>query len=750
MRNFNLLRIEIDAVSAGTTHLLMGSSTTPNAVPSFLTASLPNIATTLLALDISANFLGALPPVLAVCENLEELNVASNPLRVLPVFLAELSNLRLLIADSTGISTLPEALVELEKLHTVSVRRNKLHALPSWLCLLPALQTLCIDGNPFQGPWKALVEPLLAKTPMTPVYPPSTPIFPLPSASIQSSHDAETDNTDIEDLSDHDPSSPHARNHLPEEEDQTITPERAPFLGRSVTAPLPIAPDKPSNNVAISQPKPLTRTRTTPNRAHFDQTRTKKVAPLTDLVSPPPKQGENPGHFPDHELRKMKSAGDLRRGRSATVAPTEQGSIRPTLSHYPTSLSSSNLLNMNPSMPEHLSDNKRFASLGRPSGAPSRPPINASRPQLSKSLWNGDPDSNNSASPNSNRISFTPSNAPSNHSIATDTTEGRSSTRRPSTRDGKEKGSRWGFLKKMSMGKMKIDTPTPTPSPSPVVGNRVGGLQRPHTSAGSSARALGSTSTAYDRSSKSPQIDVRFSTTGTLDALPVISSPSNSPSRLSKQPSRDLLKVSSPPPTGGFLSPPLAPPRSTKRRSFLPVEAPGTLSLNIPIPETSAFVTGLTASNDTDEQHENRGTTPSPAIDSEQYLRREEERAREAYMRALRSVMAYLKDMNDLGASQQANPLSMYGTSADDPPTVRSRRPTVTDGSREVSMALSGFTDVAAHLRPSESLSGLRNGTLSQTLSVATTDSSSSMEERKFKDDKGKRAMVVREIVVYV
>lgn len=77
----------------------------------------------------------------------------------------------------------------------------------------------------------------------------------------------------------------------------------------------------------------------------------------------------------------------------------------------------------------------------------------------------------------------------------------------------------------------------------------------------------------------------------------------------------------------------------------------------------------------------------------------------------------------------------------------------MTDGSREVSMALSGSTavsssDVSAHLRPSESMSGLRNGTLSQTLSVATTDSSSSMEERKFKDDKGKRAMVIREIVL--
>lgn len=136
-------------------------------MPGFLTSTLPQISHTLLALDISANFLGALPPVLAVCEHLAELNIASNPLRVLPVFLAELTNLRVIIADSTGISTLPDTFVDLDKLHTVSVRRNKLHALPSWLCLLPALQTLYVDGNPFQGPWKALVDPLLAKVPLS-------------------------------------------------------------------------------------------------------------------------------------------------------------------------------------------------------------------------------------------------------------------------------------------------------------------------------------------------------------------------------------------------------------------------------------------------------------------------------------------------------------------------------------------------------------------------------------------------------
>ncbi|KAF7354928.1 DH domain-containing protein [Mycena sanguinolenta] len=157
-----------------TTHLLLGSSGSPNTLASFLLTVIPQICTSLLALDISANFLNALPPVLASCQCLEELNISSNPLRVLPVFLDELLQLRVLIADATGISTLPDTLVDLDKLHTISVRRNKMYALPSRLSLLPALQTLYVDGNPFLGPWKALVEPLLVKVPSTSIHPLST------------------------------------------------------------------------------------------------------------------------------------------------------------------------------------------------------------------------------------------------------------------------------------------------------------------------------------------------------------------------------------------------------------------------------------------------------------------------------------------------------------------------------------------------------------------------------------------------
>ncbi|KAF9015349.1 hypothetical protein BDQ17DRAFT_1295109 [Cyathus striatus] len=722
-------------VHPGTTHLLIGSSVTPNSVPAFLTSTIPHICTTLLALDISANFLGALPPVLGVCENLEELNVASNPLRVLPVFLADLTSLRVLIADATGISTLPDALVDLDKLHTISVKRNKMHSLPSWLCLLPALQTLCVDGNPFQGPWKALVDPLLSKAPSTPAYPPSTPIFPPQQGIVP---DSETDTTDIDDLSDHD-ASPNQNNFIQpaEDEDHTITPDRGPILGRSVTSPYP------TNHATPPIPPPkgaLTRTRTTPSRAYFDQTRAKNATSTVNNRTPlASKQQEDPGYFGDHELRKMKSAGDLRRGKSAVPVLPAPADTMPSRPQYQMSQSSSNLLSAGTEDEDKVSVGKRFASLGPSSmGVPARAP-NMSRPQLTQSMWNSAAENERGSS--SNRMSFNRTSSVASSLQKGATPDGRDGKRQRASREGKEKGSRWGFLKKMSMGKMKVDSPSP-PHPSQA---RSPPVSRPQTSAGTSGPSSSTSSPIPDRFSKAPQVDLRFSTTG-LEPFSLVTP--SSPPQLTKEPSKDLLQVSNitiPPRSASLLAPPVSSPRPSKRRSFLPVDAPGALTLNIPIPEAAPDTIAISG-----DDAGARLSTPSPVIDSEQYIRREEERAREAYMRALRSVMAYLRDMNDLSLSQQANPLSMYGAVIDENPNARPRRPTVVDGSREVSLAMSASsTDSSGQLRSSESISALRSGSSSNTLSVATTDSNgSSSEERKFKNDKGKRAMVIKEIVL--
>ncbi|KAJ6601233.1 hypothetical protein DFH09DRAFT_900867, partial [Mycena vulgaris] len=675
-------------VQPGTTHLLLGSSGSPNALPAFLTSIVPQICTSLLALDISANFLNALPPTLALCVCLEELNIASNPLRVLPVFLADLLHLRVIIADSTGISTLPDPLADLDKLHTISVRRNKMHALPSWLALLPALQTLYVDGNPFQGPWKAFVEPLLAKVPSTPIYPLSTPMFPLHSPS---SGDADTDD-ELSEPPSSGPSSRRFQTLSPEEEDHTITPDRARSPGEG---------------------RGLTRTRTTPNRAHFPSSR-------TDASSSQAPQ-EDPGYFADHEVRRMKSAGDLRLNRGGDPV------ARPAMQNYATSRSSTNLLSQTPPRPAMQ---KRFASVGPATamdGSPSRNVPGSARLPLTNSMWGNNNMSQNDVA-DSNRVSYPAAQNTSPPRVIP--FDGGNTIR---AAPGKEKNSRWGFLKKMSMGKMKADPPSPRPPPPQL---------RPQITraAGTAPASLGSPERFTP-----PQINMRISTTGTLEGF-------NTPEiQHTLSPAREEEEHSPPSATSttnNLLAPPQAmTTRTTKRRSFLPIDTP--LSLIIPIPEAATFVPGVTATSDTDGP-DGRGETPSPVVES--YMRREEERAREAYQRALRSVMAYLKDMNDLGLSQQANAMGMYGAGGDESLVSRSRRPTGTGLDREVSVSSNGSStlsslDSTGQLRSMDSLTGLR-GSSTQTNSVATTDSSGSGDERKFKDDKGKRAGVVREIVV--
>jgi hypothetical protein len=179
----------------------------------------------------------------------------------------------------------------------------------------------------------------------------------------------------------------------------------------------------------------------------------------------------------------------------------------------------------------------------------------------------------------------------------------------------------------------------------------------------------------------------------------------------------------------------------------LPIDIP--LSLNTSVTNPATFVPGITVSNGTDEPNDTKSALPSPIPEAtEFYNRKEEERARDAYMRALRSVMSYLRDMNDLGLSQ-SNSMSMYGGPGEDIVIPRSRRPTDA-ATREPSLALSPSASMSmldtSQLRSPETMSGLRSGSSSQTISVMTTDSTF-CEEKKCKDDKGKRAMVVREIV---
>ncbi|CAL1695962.1 unnamed protein product [Somion occarium] len=725
-------------VKPGTTHLLIGSCSTPNAIPSFVTNAVPHITTTLLALDISANFLVALPPALGSCICLEELNIAANPLRALPVFLSNLTSLKVLIADSTGLSTLPPQLGALDKLHSLSIRRNKMNSLPSWLCLLPSLETLLVDGNPFQGPWKALVEPLLAKSPMSPLYPPSTPIFPPPSASIQSTTTVETD---IDDMPD---SPPTVDGDTPPfvhiEDEDTITPARAPHLTRSITAPSTIPPSPSPTSPSLA------RTRTTPSKAYYDRNRAANEQSL------------------DREVRKMKSAGELRRNfvNPPPDAPpslsTSSSPLRPGLSRYGSSASSSNLLAVG-TLPGESSVPKRFASLGV-SAAYSSPGGGRMRPGVDPTLW--DNISGDEAEESPPVPPQKPLPSPSKLYTGSPPRPLNDARSRPEVRPGKEeKSGRWGFLKKMSMGKMRSEPPSNS-RPDTAQGRPILNAQaRPMLT------KFSSSSPAFHNdprlSTGIPQIDVRISTTGMLLNPP--GTPEMIPPSLSKKPSMDMLKLSPPPPpipekpsmeqlkpppsafSNNNLLVPTPTPRATKRRSFLPIDvAP------IPIPDASSFVPNLTATSDADDGVETARAPPQAMTHEslEQLHRREEEKAREARTRALRSVMAYLRDMHDLGLSQ-SNTLSIYGGLGDpNAGGLRSRRPTVVENNRLTSEGSTHSIISSLGSRPESSVrsSSMRSGTTTQTNSVATTDSNGSNgEERKYKDDKSKRARVVREII---
>ena len=713
-----------------------------------MTSALPTIGTTLLALDISANFLGALPPALGSCVCLEELNVSSNPLRALPLFISQIASLRVLIADSTGITTLPAPLSALDKLHTLSIRRNKMHSLPFWLCLLVSLQTLLVDGNPFQGPWKALMDPLLARSISGSNYHPSIPITPPP---LSASQDADSiPETDVDDPQPHQSDS-----HVQEDED-TITPVRAPVMGRASTSP------NPMDTASVPVKHGVTRTRTTPSRAYYDKTRGNSNTPAgPSRVLSTPDGGEwkapDPVHGNEKELRRMKSAGELRQGPtsmfSSPGSPISPGRL--TRSHY---ASSSNLLVDTELLPE------RFATMGRKS--PSRG--QGSQPPFGHDLWGKrtgpetSPTTSLARPPNTSGSSQTNAH-PRGESLYDTERSGmrqRGGSRRKDDKS-KEQPGRWGFLKKMSMGKLRPDAPSLKPSavyarpgmatlpnvaesasaPSPVV-------RRPNPVSLINVRLSSTGSLGMDIPGDPPEISVSPSATEHTEAGKNEIPPSPNPSLA---PSPSLLSVSPSSPNLSLHSPTT---RVTKRRSFLPIGGPPTLS-----PSSGPFSSATSLASAEDDEL----LTPSPITSGtvEQAQRREEERAREMYTRALRSVMAYLRDMHDLSVTQH----SLMSVCSPSSPDIlgsgpRSRRPTATEGSRVTSDGtLSSASLVAAsrsgssdQLRSPESISHLRSLNSSHTISIATSDSGSSTngEERKFKDDSSRRMRVVKEIVEYV
>ncbi len=786
--------------------MLLGASATPNRLPNYLGTVLPLICDTLLALDISGNFLPSLPPALAACTNLEELNIGCNPLRAIPTWLGVLVSLRVLIVDSTGIAGLPTSLSGLVQLHTLSIRRNRMHSLPSWLCLLPILEALYVEGNPFQGPWKALLEPLVPRPvgPLQSSADPSTPQPYLPNTphtvnSMASSGAASSD-SDFAQFHSHQPLSTtgnlaeyddrtitnsnttgadHAsvamHNDVPWQQDSTLQRESVAIYPKphiSIAASANTRPRGPSDTLsarpntthgedALGHRRKLSRTKTTPTRrtsrplsflnSHLHNqvqvlepgggaethTRHQQEDSSRDVIAQSLQPAEVASYAPPSPVRRMKSAGD----------------IKPGVSPRPATKS------MHESSTSKFGDDRqesRFLSLR------SRGPPKHDYRSLTATVFD------------------------------------------PPLKDN-EKGrerSKWGFLKKITT----VSRPR-----TPVESERNHRLGPPRQMSSPLHNAM----LVSSKLGATPA--------GLRSTVSLHSTQTSPPRRLTKKPSGSTLSVahtstatlmppgSNPPTSGpaGQMGPPAAAlstpnlhaatnppqtPQPQKRRSFLPVDGPTPITVpGLPLSD-AIIVTG------DDDQGPN---TPLEGLSSLYYRPSlyDDERERERHIRNLRSVMAYLRDMCDLnaGTSQGAAAAAIAAAKArnvpppsvaqtpDQPRIMRSRGATVgsadasqilSEASFSTTTSLTGFSAGSTPLSMfSQNPASVSFSPTSPAASIGlaaavvgfskpasfgdydgsggggnrnSSGSSHNLDEKKYKDDKGKRAMIVKEIVTYV
>ena len=845
-----------------TTHLLLGGCSTPNQLPVFLVNVLPSISHSLLALDISASLLTSLPPSLAACRSLEELNIGHNPLRALPTWLAVLTNLRVLIADGIGISTLPTSLSAAVQLHTMSIRNNRMHSLPSWLCLLPHLEALYIEGNPFQGPWKALVEgliPRLVAGPITPsvkspFYPPNTPhtANSMGSTDVSEYHDDKQDDLTAQPRSTN--ANPWVKGHRSTSSRDLNVPvfsagssntgarSRAVTLGdkddgRPATAsrirPQMHDPQLPRPHTSfgaqdVGGARSLSRTKTAPSR------RPSASNSITSLLQQAPPTGEDRLH-PEGGIRSPAASFNLGRANSA-VRSTEVLTLQTEWSSGPSNTETDTLdKGMSPTTM------RRMKSTGdmRAGSISAASPANRSEQSIPGEF--GDTNASGLGKFMSvgargpmkeeyRALTATLFEAPSPSTSYTPQATIRIKDKEKEKEKEKEK-NKWGFLKKMSKTRLRsgsvanedeakasgVGPPTHPIGPPRMMGGMGGPSDMlplmPHSSAGNTTP--GAPSASFMSAS---QVGFRSST----------SLNQTSPPRrvLSKRPTDPLIHTSisgplfqnmGPPlaskPSGrpstasGMLAPPMTSPlnpKKTKRRSFLPIGGPAPIS--IPPVQSGSLVLASSDPTQGTFGFESPGYPASPlsmTIESE-------EKQRERHQRALKSVMGYLRDMCDLSAGTSSgaaavaaaavaaqaqgnsNPNFVQQLSESAPgsrgPGSRSvsRRPTLS--SADAARTLSEFSNAASSTvfsgsssPPSLAQSGhsssnpssmfisggmpsfgqfadLSAGSALSPEGLVESDAATvvesmqqlhqpQVEEKKVKDDKVKRAMIVKEIV---
>jgi len=686
-----------------------------------------------------------------------------------------------------------------------------MHSLPSWLCLLPTLEALYVEGNPFQGPWKALLEPLAPRPvigpPRSPAHP-STP-QPYPPNTPQTGHSMASSgpSSDSDYPGSHGQQFSSTAGNLVEYDDRTITNTSTTGVGHisvatannvpwqdatvqresvatyphphiSIAASANTRPRGPNETLSarpntthgedvLGHRRKLSRTKTTPTRrtsrplsflnSHLHNqlqalepgggvetiTRHQREDSSRDVVVQAQHPAEVGSYAPPSPVRRMKSAGDIKpgvTGRPATKSMHESSSSK-------------------------LGDDRqesRFMSLG------SRSTLKSDYRALTATVFN-----------------------PPTKGI------------KDNEKD-REK-SKWGFLKKISTSVSRPRTPVeserthrlgpPRQMSSPLQNAMLASSKLGVTPAGlRSTVSLHSTQTSPPRRlTKKPSastLSVAHTSTATLMPLG-----SNSPSAPGPGGQMGPLPAAalSTPNLLAPINPPLT-PQPQKRRSFLPVDGPSPITVPGPPPSNTIIVTG------DDDQDSN--TTPEGL--SSLYYRPslyDDEKERERHIRNLRSVMAYLRDMCDLnaGTSQGAAAAAVAAAKArnvsppsvaqtpDQPRVVRSRGATL--GSVDVSQVLSeaSFSTTASSTgfsAGSTSMSMFSQNPVSVSFSPTNTaasigfaaaavgltkpptfgdydssggggnrnssGSSHNLDEKKYRDDKGKRAMIVKEIVTYV
>ena len=685
-----------------------------------------------------------------------------------------------------------------------------MHSLPSWLCLLPNLEALYVEGNPFQGPWRALLEPLVPR-PVTllrsPAFPPTphlhSPVTPQTANSMASSGPASSSDSDfleshgqqlagnpaeydhrtitntISTGAGHAPVATTNWQHGPTVQRESIAIYPKPHISIATSAntrprgpseTLSARPNTTHGEDGLGHRRKLSRTKTTPTRrtsrplsflnSHLHNqlqaleprggadghTQHHREDSSRDVVAQAQLQpAEVDSYTPPSPVRRMKSAGDIKPGVSGRPAAKSMHE------------SSTSKLNV-------MGDDPRFMSLG------SRGPPKADHRPFTATLF-----------------------------------ESSRSLRGPKDNEKDREKSKWGFLKKISASVGRPRTPvdserTQRLGPPRQMSSPLQNAVSTSSKLGATPAGLRSTVSLHSTQTSPPRRLMKKASTSTLSIahtstatlMPPGSNPSSIAGPMAQLGPLPAAALSTP----NLLAPTSTPPtpQSQKRRSFLPVDGPSPITVPGP-PHSNAII--VTGEDDQDSNTQLDGLSslyysPSPYDD---------ERERERHVRGLRSVMAYLRDMCDLnaGTSQGAAAAAIAAAKArsvtppsavqtpDQPRVGRSRG--VTLGSADASQALfdasfSTTTSSTGFGAGSTSMSMFSQNPLSVSFSPTSTaasiglaaaavglnkpfsvgdfdsaggdgnrDSSGSshnLDEKKYKDDKGKRAMIVKEIVTYV